>query len=466
MAIYKIIEELRSTNSRLDKEAILKSNIDNELLKTVLVYALGKHIKFYQKKIPAYSTNNTNIDLSEALDNLSKLMDRTYTGNDAIAYLSSILSDVSVNDAKLIELIIEKDLKCGVSTSTVNKIWKGLIPEYPYQRCSLISDVKLNTWDLTKGVYSQLKADALFCNTNNYENGTVEMLTRNGEDIPIDKFPNIVKQIQEQFDTNTQIHGELMVKRDGEILPREISNGIINSVTKGGTFGFGEEPYLVVWDQVPLEQVLPKCSINIPYSSRFDNLSNQCNKVTDSSVELIETRICYTIEEIVKHFEEMIGLGLEGTVVKNPAGIWEDKTSKDQIKLKLEVDSIELEIVGFKEGKGKNAATFGSIECKSSDDKINVFISGFKDNVRLDLHNRREEIVGTIISVKANALTNPTKGKDYYSLFLPRFEGERKDKTSADNFDRIKSIFDSSIDKIKVKLLEQYNAPVKQKGKK
>lgn len=39
---------------------------------------------------------------------------------------------------------------------------------------------------------------------------------------------------------DVQYHGELLVERDGVVLPRKVGNGILNSVTKGGSFAENE----------------------------------------------------------------------------------------------------------------------------------------------------------------------------------------------------------------------------------
>jgi DNA ligase-1 len=454
-SVTSIIEQLRSTNSRNDKIDILTSHIDNELLQRVLVLALDPTIQFYQRKIPSYIKSIDLIPLEQGLDSLSKLSSRDLTGNLAIEHLQAILSELSTEDAKIIELIIQKDLKCGVNSSTVNKVFKDLIPEYPYQRCSSLAGTKFDKWNLKQGVFSQLKADSLYCNLNHDAIGDVKMLSRNGNEFPLDKFNNIVNQTRLHLQTNTQTQGELMVKRDGIILPRELSNGILNSVSKGGEFEFGDEPYFVVWDQIPLDQLSSKCSIKIPYRERFDTLSNQV-KSTDGCIELIETRMVHSIDEMIQHFEHNLQLGLEGSVVKHPDSFWEDKTSKGQVKLKLEVDSIELEIIGFKDGKGKNEKTFGSIICQSKDGLLKVNISGMKDAQRLKFHKSREESIGKIISVKANMITSPNKSNPFYSLFLPRFEEERFDKNVADTFEEIELKFESAVKDIKEKLLAQF----------
>ena len=136
--ILQILQELEQNNSRNFKIELLTKHKDNELLKEVCRLANDPFTQFYQRKIPEYAPlyDEPIATLQQAVDSLSILSSRTLTGNAAIAQLRLTLSSISENDALVIERIIQKDLKCGVSTSTVNKVWKNLIPEFPCMLCS------------------------------------------------------------------------------------------------------------------------------------------------------------------------------------------------------------------------------------------------------------------------------------------------------------------------------------------
>lgn len=450
--IYELIETLSSTASTNAKKSILEANKDNEVLKTAFEYALNKTKKYYIKKIPEYTSVSNDITLLEGIVRLDKLVDRTYTGNRAIEYIKDTLSSMDGNDAKVLESIIDRDLKCGVSGSTVNKIWKDLIPKFPYMRLSLISEVKLKNWDFSKGLYSQLKCDGSFASINHTGDGDVEIITRQGEVYPLEHFGDIVGTIQANYDMDRQYHGELLIVRDGEILERSVGNGILNSVRSGGELPSDCGIVYHVWDYVQLSTLVPKGKYNVKYTDRYNRLVEM---VKNDCVSLVDTRIIYNVEEAVAHLEEMVSLGLEGTVLKDGDGIWEDKTSKNCIKLKIVADGIDLEIIGYTEGKNKNKELFGSVMCQSSDGLLRVNISGFTDDKRLYIHNNRERLIGTIMTVKANSITVPTKNNEYYSLFLPRFEELREgDKDVADDLGRIQEIFKSALFDVKQQLLD------------
>ena len=125
-----IFESLAATPSRLEKERILKENENNDLLRQVLFLALDPYTQFFIRRIPPYKTGviNSNLTLQQALLELEKLSSRQLTGNAAFHHLHWILESLSAEDAYVIERIIQKDLRCGVSEATVNKIWPSLIP--------------------------------------------------------------------------------------------------------------------------------------------------------------------------------------------------------------------------------------------------------------------------------------------------------------------------------------------------
>ena len=54
------------------------------------------------------------------------------------------MTALSKESAELFWRIITKDLRAGFEASTTNKAIKGLIPTFPYMRCSLPNDMKLD----------------------------------------------------------------------------------------------------------------------------------------------------------------------------------------------------------------------------------------------------------------------------------------------------------------------------------
>lgn len=444
-SVYEVIQLLKNTSSRNEKEAILREEKDNTRLQQVLILTYNPTINYYIKKIPSYAKRyDTGINgLSWAITELEPLYSRKVTGNDAIEHLTTILENLSNEDSSIIEMIITRDLDCGISTSTINKIWKNFIPETPYMRCSLYKQMKHT--DLSKGYISQTKEDGSFANINNFKDSAFEMFTRNGTRYDDTKFTQIKDTFKSRYPEGYQYHGELVVYQDGEMLPRQVSNGILNTVLKGGNFESNQVPHFIVWDMVPIKHAVPGGSWKIPYKVRYENLlmiDEEYKSDGPSVVKLVETRIVYTMEQAWQHFRDNLLLGLEGTILKDPDGIWEDRTSPNMWKLKLDVD-VDLEVVKFNPGNGKNKSTFGSIECKSSDGLLVVNVSGFTDKERQELCVMGDSLIGKIMVVRSNSIMFNDDGPS--SLFLPRFIEIRDDKTVADTFQQIVDQFDSAM---------------------
>ncbi len=140
---------------------------------------------------------------------------------------------------------------------------------------------------------------------------------------------------------------------------------------------------------------------------------------------------------------------LEGTIVKDPEMIWEDTTSKRQVKLKLKVQC-EVRITGFKPGKAgaKHKDTFGSIEAMSECGELVVTCHGFSDKLRKELWDDREILVNKVMTIESNGIMPPSGKKTTHSLFLPIFCEIRHDKTVADDLQKIREQFQNAIKNI------------------
>lgn len=123
MSIKKIFDEISALSGDKAKMEKLAEYSDNELLKKVLYLICSKRVKFYIKQIPEYTPDNSQPeDLEWALRGLDLLIARTYTGNNAVEWLRTLLSAVSTDDAYILERIISKDAKLGMGTTFINKV--------------------------------------------------------------------------------------------------------------------------------------------------------------------------------------------------------------------------------------------------------------------------------------------------------------------------------------------------------
>ena len=148
----------------------------------------------------------------------------------------------------------------------------------------------------------------------------------------------------------------------------------------------------------------------------------------------VTSTIVETLEEAQEIFQGYLAEGFEGIILKDGAGVWEDKRSKTQIKFKGELEC-DLKIVAVEEGKGKAVGMLGAIICESADGIVKVNVgSGFNDAQRKQYW--KENLVDKIVAVKYNARIKNKQGEE--SLFLPVFVEIRDDKDVADSSKIIK----------------------------
>lgn len=423
--IIDIINELASTSSRLDKEAILKREQNNELLKRVFFLAYDPFTQFYQRKIPNYAIDtNPWHTLESALPKLDALSKREVTGNAAIEYLSLLLSEVSEDDAKVIERIIGKDLKCGASGSTANKVWPDLIHEYPCMLCTPFDEKIAAKFKFP--AYAQLKMDGMRFNAI-VKDGKCEFRSRNGKEVQLLGF------LEEEFikianGQNLVFDGELLVNDKGIILDRQTGNGILNKAVKG-TISIDEarKVHATIWDVIDYDTFKQGRGKQI-YQTRFALLESMS---LPRKIHLVESKVVATLEEAQAIFEEYLAQGQEGIILKDMSGVWEDKRVKTQVKFKAELDC-DLKVVGIQPGTGKYEGMVGALLCESSDGIIKVDVgSGLSDEDR-----KRDDYVGKIVAVVYNARIKNKQGEE--SLFLPRLVEVREDKNIADSAKKIR----------------------------
>ena len=428
MNLNELFETLASDNSRLFKTDLLKKHASNHTLKKVVFLALDPFTNFYIRKIPAYTPNQgQGASLDFALDSLGDLSKRLVTGNAGIAHLKSNLEALSTDDAKVLERVIKKDLKCGVSISTANAVWKDLIADYPCMLCSAFDKKLVDKIKFPALV--QKKEDGMRFNAI-VVNGSVDFRSRNGKEIAL------LGNLEEDFlalanGRNMVFDGELLVEVDGKIADRQTGNGILNKANKG-TISATEASMVraTVWDMLHYEDFVKGVS-NVPYIQRWSALLG--SPAPSEKVNFVETIHVASLEAAETQFRYYLEDGFEGIILKDASAIWENKRSKKQIKFKGE-EECDLKVVGIQPGTGKYEGMIGALLCESADGILKVDVgSGFKDE---DRKKDPKEYLYKIVAVKYNMRIRNKQGEE--SLFLPVFIEVREDKDIADIIGDIK----------------------------
>lgn len=452
--IKKIFDEIATEPGSNKKMEILSSYKDNKTLKEVLYLANSPRVKFYIKQIPEYTSDNSGSEtLQWALEGLKSLISREYTGHKAISWLNTILSALSSDDAYILERIIEKDCKIGMGTSNINKIFPKLIEETPYMGAKAFEEKLARKIFENDGFgYSQVKMDGRYCNAV-ISDGNVLLESRQGE--PTIVTGAIFLEELAKFE-DCVLNGELTM--DGK--ERYESNGIIASIIditgkvndrteaetnkKKAAFvkehGSFEDALskirFTVWDSIKLVEYSEAKSTR-PYSNRLSEVDFFLNKYKPTMISKVETRVVKSYEEAMSHFQETLSRKLEGTILKSSDGTWKDGKPNWQVKMKLEID-VDLKIVGFNLGTGKNAQVISSLNAESSCGKVFTKPTGMNEAMMKHVTENQDKLINTIVEVKCCGLSKDSSGN--YALLHPVFKALRDDKNTCDSLESIEKI--------------------------
>ena len=168
----------------------------------------------------------------------------------------------------------------------------------------------------------------------------------------------------------------------------------------GGEFGETEE-MLQALPNRPEAKILRVASEKIP--NTYEAVHEACRK--------------YTVQ------------GYEGVVLRHPEIAYHEGRSNHLLKYKF-FNEAELKIVGAQEGEGRLIGTLGSLIVEGEINGIKVRSSvgtGLTDNDRKALY-ADAGLIGKILTVNYQAITDSPDKEGYYSLRFPSFAGIKQDR--------------------------------------
>jgi DNA ligase-1 len=252
------------------------------------------------------------------------------------------------------------------------------------------------------------------------------MFSRNGKELA--NFPHIAEQISRVVKAKSTSK-DMDLVLDGEIMSSSFQD-LMKQVHRKDNVEAGDA-ILNLFDVLPLEdfekgiynktQRVRSSMINFWVEQNKDQLPN-VTSLTNEEVDLD------TEEGQVRYKEinaKAVAGGYEGIMIKDPEAGYECKRSVAWLKLKPFIE-VSLAVVAVEEGTGKNVGKLGALVCEGEDDgkliRVNVG-SGFSDDNRVTYWAGRDNLIGTIVEVRADAVTQNQDGS--YSLRFPRFKGFR-----------------------------------------
>ncbi|CAL9962465.1 ATP-dependent DNA ligase [Vibrio phage D528] len=471
--IYEVVQLLSEAKGINSKKAILSGLQGQEEADVQLYirYAMDPRLSLYQtlsddvrvKMNGMQLAGTPKRDLLDALEYISVAAGLGETrGESGKLLISRVRSRLpSDEDRDLFDRFIDRNIKVGLGVKSINAIWEKHLAYSPYNRCKTATAKLWEKFNWARGVFSQLKSDGMFLNVRHeIVDGcipVVEFTSREGNVLESNSLQGLREDVFDLMD-NLEIerafylHGEALVfDPEGNLLPREQGNGKLNRIIQTGEDL--DEGYTVkfhVWDLIDGDyfdtNLSKKQAQGLDYHDRFTSLEHLMGEAGAlSHITLQESKVVYTIEEAMAHFQEMMERGEEGTVIKCPDGLWFDGDSETMLKLKLEVE-FDMVVVALNEGdaNGKHVDTFGSLQVESSCGKVAAGCSGMSDALRAEIHANFPLWKGSIVTIRCNGIQENSftgdKG-EVLSVFLPRLVSERRiDKHEADSLEQMREI--------------------------
>lgn len=419
---YTVISSLEDHPSRLNKEAIVlvQAQQGNDEFFHGCRLALDSMTTFGIKQVPERTgPDGPGVDWDSFTLILTGFVNRALTGNlarDTIADVMAKCTNAQWNG--WYRRILIKDLRCGVSEKTINKVVEKKYVSYtiPVFGCQLAHDSSNHESKVSGKKFIEVKLDGVRVITIVHPDGRVDQFSRNGKELV--NFPHV----KQQFAAVAHTLLEPWVF-DGEIMSGSFQDLMKQIHRKSNTEA--TDAVLNLFDCMPLAH-FEQGAWNVTQEFRSNHLGafmeehhDALPNVTMVGQELVDldTDAGQLRYREINAFA--IAGGYEGIMIKDPEAGYECKRSVAWLKLKPFIE-VSLTVIETEEGTGRNTGKMGALVCEGADDgkdiRVNVG-SGFTDQQREDFWNCRAD--GNIVEVRADAVTQNQDGT--YSLRFPRF---------------------------------------------
>jgi DNA ligase-1 len=444
------INKLNESDSRLHKEDVLKQALEATVLGSTnaqvflgfLKACYNPYVTFGVKQIPdTVGIVNAENPWSEFNDLLLDLSYRKLTGHaarDAIQEMAERFNSEEWNT--FCAPVMRRDMRAGISSTTINKIVKKTEYEIPIFGCQLATNSEGRPeMKGTKRLEPKLDGVRALFVVIPSDDGEVTTIcySRNGKQF--DNFSHIEEQIRDNYTTivracvgadqgRSLINGFVL---DGEVIGNTFQELMRQARRK--TDVQADDSVFNIFDIVPLED-FRRGHWNAQLKKRIALLDNMRPVIHNMpNVELlphimVDLNTAAGKDQFNRYCRDMVEAGFEGVMVKELEAPYICKRSTDWMKYKPVYD-YDLVVIGIEEGTGKNIGRMGALVCEGMEEGKHIVVnvgSGYTDNERQSYWDNKDAVIGQTAVVLADAITQNQDGS--YSLRFPRFKCFRDDK--------------------------------------
>ena len=471
----RIILSLQESDSRLHKEDVLRNTLEaaqqgNAEAATFLELATlcyNTYVTFGVRQVPNKTSTTSEVIVDEdtgqrtvsvhrpteiedncfAEENpwtdfkalLALLANRELTGNAAQEAIEEMA--VRFNDAEwnlFCAPVIRRDLRAGISVTTLNKILKGTDYVVPVFKCQLATNSE-NRPEMAGKKRIEPKLDGvrvIMTVDTSTPTPVVTCYSRNGK--VFENFTHIEEQIAENAKKLCSLMGPLLgsnIKKgyvlDGEVIGNTFQELMRQARRKENVQA--TDSVFNIFDIMPLNEFsMGHC--NAQLRKRVEVLENIRPLVQQlPNVELLP-HIIVDLDtdegqkQLQSYANTQVSAGFEGIMIKELEAPYECSRNVHWMKWKPTI-TVDLEVVRLEEGTGRNKGRLGALVCEGVDDGKHISVnvgSGFSDADRNSYWTDQSSIIGRTAEVLCDVITQNQDGT--YSLRFPRFVRFRDDK--------------------------------------
>ena len=425
--VKEIFTQLQSTNSKLEKQKIIKDNADNQQFTDTLVFLLSPYIltgmseRKINKKVGAVR------GIIKSWENAVKYLSTHNTGTDHdIALIQSFITNQPEDMQDFYKGLITKSIKLGCDAKTVNSVLgKGFIPSFEIQ----LAEKYFEKPNKVVGNFTLTEKLDGFRLATIIHNDKIEFYSRQGQLV---EGLVEVEEDMKMFCKVNKLHnaffdGELVAVNCEELSSDENYKVVTKTArTKGIKRGLKYN----IFDTLSYEEFMSQECDTEYYRRRW--LLNELSK----NVNLTHINILPVLyngsnkDMIMEYLNKARENHKEGIMINLDNGMYEFKRTTNLLKVKVMQDA-DLKIVDVYEGTGKNKGKLGGIiiEFIYKDNTYRCECgSGFSDDERIDYWNNPEKILNKIATIQYFEISKNDDGG--YGLRFPVWTHRiRDDKT-------------------------------------
>tara|TARA_Y100001973_G_C5192356_1_gene331808 strand:+ start:10 stop:1260 length:1251 start_codon:yes stop_codon:yes gene_type:complete len=386
-----MVEKLGSTTSNNDKKAILETYGKNEEVVKLLEYTYSTYRQYYvtSKNCKKKSELCHEQYLGDIFTMLDNLHNRVWTGHEAISYVNGFVHN-NPEYEETIWKIIDRDLKCRVSTALINKVIPNTIPVFKValaEKMTTKLDFENEDW------YASRKLDGVRCIIRK-EGDVIKAFSRNGKE-----FWTLGKVIDEvkTMDGDFVLDGEICIM-DGD---NEDFQSIMKEIRRKDHIV--DNPKFVVFDCLSTREFDNQLGTRT-LIERLEDVEIDFSNNDFQYLDLLKQDLVKDEEHMLKMSEDADNAGHEGIMLRKDT-TYEGKRSKNLLKVKKFHDA-EYKVIDLEFGKMRVVENGEEVEeemlsnviVEHKGNRVGVG-SGFSIAQRRDFYKNTTKILDKIVTV-------------------------------------------------------------------